>query len=107
MLEGLHEEILSLVGFHEVGWTLLDVLHKEILDIVKFHEVGRNFLEVLHEVLLVVMLHTVGILYLEIISKITRCTAGIGLMSHTFILVLIHLVCLFSFLCTFLLYRIY
>ena len=64
LLEGLHEEILGIVEFHEVGRTLLEGLHEETLGIVDFHEVGRtlleglrNFLEVLHEVLLAVVLY--------------------------------------------------
>ena len=40
--EGLHEEILGIVEFHEVGRTLLEGLHEEILDTEEFHEVGRN-----------------------------------------------------------------
>ena len=43
MLEGLNEDILGIVKFHEVGRILLEGLHKETLGIVEFYEVGRNF----------------------------------------------------------------
>ena len=42
--------------------TLLEGLHEDILGIVEFHEVARNFLEVAHEVLLQVVLCEVGII---------------------------------------------
>ena len=41
LFEGLHEEILGIIEFHEVGRTLLEGLHEDILGIVEFHEVGR------------------------------------------------------------------
>ena len=57
MLEGLHEETLGMVEFHEVCRTLLEVLYEETLGIVEFHETGKNFLEVLDRVLIVVVLY--------------------------------------------------
>ena len=63
LLEGLHEESLGIVEFHEVGRTLLEGLHEESLGIVEFCEVGRNFFEVLHEILFVLVLCEIGILY--------------------------------------------
>ena len=58
--------------FHEVGRNLLEGLHEESLSIAEFREVGRNFLEVLHEILLVVVVYEVGILYLLVHSNLLR-----------------------------------
>ena len=70
LLKGLHKESLGIVEFHEVGRTLFEGLHEESLGIVEFCEVGRNFFEVLHEILLVVVLYEVGILYLFVHSNL-------------------------------------
>ena len=49
---------------------MLEGLPEESLGIVEFHEVDRNLLEVLHEITLVVVLYEVGILYLLVHSNI-------------------------------------
>ena len=56
--------------FHEVGRTLLEGLHEEYLSIVEFCEVGRNFLEELHEIMLPVVLYEVDTLYLIVLSNL-------------------------------------
>ena len=42
MLEGLIEDILGIVEFHEVGKTLLEGLHEESFGIVEFQEVSKT-----------------------------------------------------------------
>ena len=39
-LVGLHEEILGIVEFHEVGSTLLEGLHDETFGCIECHVVG-------------------------------------------------------------------
>ena len=54
----------------KVDLSLLEGLHDESLGNVEFHEVGRNFIEVLHEIIPVVVLYEVGILYLLVHSNL-------------------------------------
>ena len=74
LLDELNEDILSIMKFHEVGRALLEVLHEETLEILEFHEIGKNFLELLHKISKVVVLHEVGILYLQVHSNLLHST---------------------------------